>query len=149
MKKKIQIFSFFLLVACLLLCMFGIAQEEIFLWENGIPGAIKKIDYEEVEHLNDDGSLRGYSKVSEPTLTIFIPKYVPNGAAVVICPGGGYSHLAIDKEGYKVAEWLNSLGVTAFVLKYRLPSDEIMEDKRIGPLQDAQDAIRFVRANAI
>jgi len=70
------------------------------------------------------------------------------GAAVIICPGGGYSGLAIKHEGEQVAKWLNSLGVTAFVLKYRLPDDSIMENKTIGPMQDGQRAIRLVRSHA-
>lgn len=57
-------------------------------------------------------------------------------------------HLSMEKEGFKVARWLNALGITVVVLKYRLPSDEIMEDKTIGPLQDAQEAVRVVRRNA-
>jgi acetyl esterase/lipase len=93
--------------------------------------------------------LSSTSKVTVPTLTLFLPNSKKsNGTAVVICPGGGYSHLAIDKEGFKVASWLNTLGITAFVLKYRLPSDWIMENKTIGPLQDAQEAIRMVRRHA-
>jgi acetyl esterase/lipase len=72
----------------------------------------------------------------------------PNQTAIIIFPGGGYSHLSMDKEGTKVAEWLNTLGIAAFVLKYRLPSDLIMKNKTIGPLQDAQEAIRYVRENA-
>ena len=68
--------------------------------------------------------------------------------SIVICPGGGYNHLAYDKEGFKTAQWLNDLGVTAFVLKYRLPNDQIMEDKSLAPLQDAQQAMRIVRSNA-
>lgn len=68
----------------------------------------------------------------------------------MICPGGGYTHLSFKKEGSEVAKWLNSFGVTAFVLKYRLPHDSIMEDKRIiGSLQDAQEAIRTVRRHAV
>ena len=65
-----------------------------------------------------------------------------NGAAVIVCPGGGYGILAIDKEGYEVAEWLSELGYTAFVLQYRVP------DNREGALQDAQRAIRLVRASS-
>jgi len=68
--------------------------------------------------------------------------------AIIVCPGGGYSILAIDKEGTKVAEEFNKWGVTAFVLKYRLPDDSFNVDKSLAPLQDAQQAIRFVRANA-
>jgi acetyl esterase/lipase len=82
-------------------------------------------------------------------LSIFIPKETkPNQTAVVICPGGGYTHLAFDKEGTKVAEWFNSLGIAAFVLKYRMPTDLTMKNKNVGPLQDAQEAIRYVRQNA-
>jgi acetyl esterase/lipase len=71
-----------------------------------------------------------------------------NGTAVIICPGGGYVHLAIDHEGYEVARKLNEMGIVAIVLKYRLPSDSTMIDKTIGPLQDAQEAIKLVRENA-
>ena len=87
--------------------------------------------------------------VTEPTLTPFFPeKGKANGAAVIICPGGGYMHLAIDHEGYAVAKKFNEIGVTAFVLTYRLPSDAIMPDKSIGPLQDAQRSIQLVRQRA-
>jgi acetyl esterase/lipase len=96
-----------------------------------------------------DSQLTSTSKVTVPTLSLFLPdKDKSNGTAIVICPGGGYLHLAIDKEGFKIAKWLNTLGITAFVLKYRLPSDEIMENKTIGPLQDAQEALRIVRRDA-
>jgi acetyl esterase/lipase len=89
------------------------------------------------------------SKVSIPTITPFYPeKGKTNGTAVIICPGGGYGILASGHEGIAVAKEFNKIGVTAFVLKYRLPSDEIMVDKAIGPLQDAQTAIMIVRKNA-
>ena len=87
------------------------------------------------------------AKVSNPTLTVFKPEK-PNGKAVIICPGGGYAILAFDKEGTRVAEEFNKWGVTAFVLKYRLPDDSINIDRGLAPLQDAQQAIRFVRNNA-
>ena len=90
-----------------------------------------------------------YSKVSHPTLTVCLPPAGKRtGTAVIVCPGGSYVHLAMTHEGTDVAAWLNSLGVTAFVLKYRLPSDETMVDKTIGPLQDAQRAIQVVRQRA-
>ena len=88
-----------------------------------------------------------YAKVSNPTLTVFKPEK-PNGKAVIICPGGGYAILAFDKEGTRVAEEFNKWGVTAYVLKYRLPDDSINIDRSLAPLQDAQQAIRFVRNNA-
>lgn len=135
------------LILSLFLGVTGIVQaqnETIPLWSNEIPGSKNTVDYKEVVN----GVTDQVSKVTIPTLTVFIPEK-PNGTAVVICPGGGYSYLAINKEGYKVAKWLNTLGITAFVLKYRLPSDEIMKDKTIGPLQDAQESIRYIRRNAV
>ncbi len=88
------------------------------------------------------------AKVSVPTLTMYKPEN-PNGMSVIICPGGGYSILAFDKEGTRVAEEMNKWGVTAFVLKYRLPDDSTNIDKSLAPLQDAQQAIRLVRNNAV
>ena len=87
------------------------------------------------------------SKVLTPTLTIYRPDK-PNGQAVVICPGGGYTILAFDKEGTRVAEELNKWGVTAIVLKSRLPDDSLQPDRSLAPLQDAQEAIRYVRRHA-
>jgi len=118
-------------------------NNEINLWNSEIPGAIEAKDYEEVYNINLDR----VNKVKTPSLKAFIPEN-PNGTAMIICPGGGYALLAIKRSGYDVAKWLNKLGITAFVLKYRLPSDEIMEDKSIGPLQDAQESIRYIRRNA-
>ncbi|SCY93091.1 Acetyl esterase/lipase [Flavobacterium anhuiense] len=121
-------------------------NQTIPLW-NKIPDEIKATDYKEKEILKD-GKLQSTSQVSVPTLSIFIPKEVkPNQTAVVICPGGGYTHLAFEKEGTKVAEWFNSIGIAAFVLKYRMPTDLTMKNKSVGPLQDAQEAIRYVRQN--
>ncbi|WPO78498.1 alpha/beta hydrolase [Flavobacterium sp. KACC 22761] len=124
------------------------SQNQIIPLWNKIPDEIVSADYKEKEIIKD-GVIQSTSFVSVPTLSIFIPKNVkPNQTAIIIFPGGGYSHLAIDKEGTKVANWLNSLGITAFVLKYRLPSDLIMKNKTVGPLQDAQEAVRYVRENA-
>lgn len=125
------------------------AQDKIIpLWITPIPNAINNAEYTEKEVLKD-GIVTSVSHVSIPTLSIFTPHETKsNGTAILIFPGGGYSHLSIDKEGTKVAKWLNTLGITAFVIKYRLPSDLIMKDKTIGPLQDAQEAMRFIRKNA-
>jgi acetyl esterase/lipase len=125
------------------------AQEETFkLWPDKVPGAIDNPGYHEDTIFINGGAPR-IRKVTDPTLAFYpVPKDKANGTAVIICPGGGYSRLAIDHEGYLVAAWFNQIGVSAFVLKYRLPSDLIMKDKSIGPLQDAQEAIRFVRRNS-
>jgi acetyl esterase/lipase len=123
-------------------------NEEIRLWKT-IPGSIESSDYKEGSTLDNEGIIKGIDKVSQPTLTLFLADVEKsNGTSVIICPGGGYSHLAINKEGYKVAKWLNSIGVSAIVLKYRLPSDIIMKDKTVGPLQDAQESVRVIRRNA-
>lgn len=87
--------------------------------------------------------------VTQPVLIPYLPeKGKANGTAIIIFPGGGYAGLAIDHEGYAIARRFNEAGITAFVVKYRLPGDEIMPDKTIGPLQDAQRAIQMVREDA-
>ncbi|WP_252777133.1 alpha/beta hydrolase [Flavobacterium sp. NRK F10] len=135
------------LLFCLVLTNGLTAQvTEVALWEGKIPNAISNSKYTEIQTIKDSVLVK-VSQVVKPTLTIFKPKS-PNGTAVIICPGGGYAHLSIDKEGYKVAKWLNTLSITAIVLKYRLPSDAIMKDKTIGPLQDAQEAMRYARRHA-
>jgi acetyl esterase/lipase len=122
-------------------------QKVINIWTGDIPGAIKCPEYKVV--IDSDQYWTRVRNISIPTLD-----YYPalsdksNGTAVIICPGGAYKALAYRHEGYQVAAWLNSLGITAFVLKYRLPNDSIMIDKTVGPLQDAQEAIRLVRRHA-
>ncbi|MBA0883609.1 prolyl oligopeptidase family serine peptidase [Flavobacterium undicola] len=119
------------------------------LWDK-IPGVIKNEAYKEEPRLDAQGNRTGVRKVTEPTLIPFLVENKSSkNAAVIICPGGGYALLSIDKEGINVAKWFNSIGVSAFVLKYRLPSDDIMIDKTVGPLQDAQEAIRTLRRNAV
>lgn len=123
-------------------------NKEILLWDK-IPGAIEAADYKQEPRLDDKGNITGIRKVTEPTLKVFLADNKNSkNAAVIICPGGAYSLLSHDKEGDKVAEWFKSIGISAFVLKYRLPSDVIMKDKTIGPLQDAQEAIRTLRRRA-
>lgn len=123
------------------------AQEQaIPLYPNGVPNS-KPTPATYIEKNDRSGNDQWVTGVSIPTLTPFIPAN-PNGAAIVIYPGGAYAGLSLDKEGYRVAKAFNQFGVTAFVVKYRLPSDEIMVDKTIGPLQDAQQAVYMVRKNA-
>jgi len=86
--------------------------------------------------------------VTEPTITVYpAPAAKANGTAVVICPGGAYNILAWNKEGTEVAEWLNTLGVTGIVLKYRVPRRD-PKNPHAAPLQDAQRAMRLVRQHA-
>ncbi len=139
---------FFITQAFFTSCLIYGQSEVISLWKDSIPGAIEQPYYIE-KALFENNTLVRVHHVTEPTLSVFIPKEKkPNGMAIVICPGGGYAHLSIKKEGTDIATWLNTFGVTAFVLKYRLPSDSIMQQKSIAPLQDAQEAIRYIRRNA-
>lgn len=125
------------------------AQEVLPLWDT-IPNAINDPTFIEQTTLDENSEPLRVSQISIPTLTAFlVPKEKASGAAVLICPGGGYRILAITKEGYNIAQWLNSLGISAFVLKNRLPDDRIMENKTIGPLQDAQEGLRTIRRNAV
>lgn len=123
------------------------AQQELPLYPGKIPNS-KVVKNEESSTANKEVDSLTF-KVSVPTLTVFLPaEGTANGTAVIICPGGGYHVLLTKREGTDVARKLAKLGVTAFVLKYRLPSDMTMEDKTIGPLQDAQQAIMAVRSNS-
>lgn len=123
--------------------LFTAAQKEINLYQSNIPNAIpcgKK------ELSSAPGRI---NNVTVPTLTIFLPQNADSlRTAVIICPGGGYSRLAIDHEGYEVAKRFNELGIAALVLKYRIPNDTCMTNKEIVPLQDAQRAIQLVREKA-
>jgi enterochelin esterase family protein len=102
-------------------------QRVEFLWPNGAPGAVGDTDQD------------------KPSLTVYLPPAEKvNGAAAVVCPGGGYQHLALGHEGRDIADWLNKLGVTAFVLQYRIAP----RYHHPAPLQDAQRALRMVRARA-
>ena len=110
----------------------GIATEPIVerLWPDSAPGA------------------KGSTDGDTPTVTVYLAdKDKANRAAVVICPGGGYGHLAMDHEGHQIAQWLNSLGVSGFILKYRHSRSGAGYGHPV-PLQDAQRAIRTVRSRA-
>lgn len=120
------------------------AQTVINLYDK-IPNSIKS---DMVEKLDSVKKVR-ISGVTVPTITVYLPDpKIANGTAVLICPGGGYSYLVINMEGRDVAQELNQKGIAAFVLKYRLPSEQIMEKTEIGPLQDAQQGIKLIRENA-
>lgn len=140
MHKRIVIFFFFIVA----ISASAQSVAEFPLYTGAISGAKQSSVKEQVVFAN--GGVR-ISNVIAPTLTKFTPAK-PNGTSVIICPGGGYVRLAIDHEGVEVAKTFNEYGITAFVLKYRLPNDSIMMDKSIGPLQDAQQAIRIVREKA-
>lgn len=123
------------------------AQQVIPLYEGHIPDAKKATDQEQWLPNNEVDTI--VNDVSVPTLTVFLPPPAnATGTAVIICPGGGYHTLLINREGKDVAREFNQKGVAAFVLKYRLPSDRTMIDKSVGPIEDAQRAIELVRQRA-
>jgi acetyl esterase/lipase len=124
----------------------AVAQIIIPLYNGQIPNSKNVPDTEKWEYKED--SILIISNITRPTLTVFLPKKEKaTGAAVVICPGGGYWVTASKHEGTDVAKRFNEMGVAAFVLKYRIPNENSMINKEIGPLQDAQRAIQLVREN--
>ncbi|MDB5032565.1 alpha/beta hydrolase [Mucilaginibacter sp.] len=140
--KKLFITAFIFITAISL----AHAQETaIPLYPNGVPNS-KPTPADYAETIVRKGWV---TNVSIPTLTPYFPeKGKASGTAIIICPGGGYYQLSMDNEGTNIAVAFAKIGITAFVLKYRLPSDLIMVDKTIGPLQDAQQALIMVRTRA-
>jgi len=126
----------------------NVFENEIFLWEKSAPGSEKLALNKKIEERtnNPDQRDRAVTSILKPSIIPMFPEN-PNGTAVVICPGGGYQKVVIDKEGFEAGRWLNSLGITAFILIYRLPG-EGHENRHLVPLQDAQRAVRIVKSNA-
>lgn len=144
---KNRLYFLILFIAMLHQTIFA-QNETVKLWPEGIPGSTLNPSYVESSEKGTDNITRVF-QVSDPELIVYpAPKDKATGTSVIICPGGGYHILAIDHEGHYIAKWLNELGITAFILKYRLPSDIIMMEKETGPLQDAIKAMRIVRGNA-
>src|SRR5262245_15859947 len=125
MRAIACVLSVFLTATAIGLASAGEPKTEL-LWPGGAPGAL------------------GSEAKDKPTLIIYLPEKT-NGCGIVVCPGGGYGHLAMDHEGHQIARWLNDHGIAAFICDYR------HRNKGYGhpaPLQDAQRAIRMVRARA-
>jgi acetyl esterase/lipase len=138
-------YLFAAMIAAMPAFLFGQPPVEMPLYAGAIPNSKPAENLEKTE-VNQWG-VSFTTATSVPTLTRYAPKN-PNGTAIIICPGGGYYGTAGDHEGKQVAEALGAAGVTAFVLKYRVPDDRYCVDKCFAPLQDAQQAIRTVRKNA-
>jgi acetyl esterase/lipase len=120
------------------------AQEFIPLWPAG------KMPNSKGMKIEDSIANDRIYKVGLPGMWKYLPSVQENkGAAVVICPGGGYERLAYNAAGLQIAKWFNTFGVNAFVLKYRLPNSPDLKERQIAPLQDAQRAMRLIRANAV
>ena len=128
-------------------------SEVITLWPGTPPGPAREVGEEKDTSRPDAHKVAGRSvirlgNVSSPEARVFLPpEDKRTGAAVVVCPGGGYRILAWDLEGLEVADWLNSIGVTAVVLKYRVPTGDV-DPKWLQPVQDAQRTLSIVRSRA-
>lgn len=124
------------------------SPEVIKIWPEGPPHGLASHGKEEHAFVNANG-ITVIRDVVDPEIWLY--RQDPDnqsGAAVLIFPGGGYGVLAIDHEGYQVADWLSKKGVTPILVKYRHPLPETMEETHLGPLIDAQEAVRIVRRNA-
>lgn len=133
MKRRGLILWWALMSGALISAQMGLGQtgpaehKAVLLWPGGAPGAV------------------GMEDADRPSLTLYsLPGGQPARSAVVVCPGGGYHALAMDHEGRQVAEWLNSLGIAAYILKYRLAP----RYHHPAMMEDAQRALRYVRAHA-
>ena len=150
MLRFLVVFVF--LVALTPFTMAADKQVVLDVWPGAVPGEKGNIPAEEdVAGKPGQRTVRRIGNVSKPTLSVFKPaKDRDTGAAVVIAPGGGYNILAWDLEGEEVAAWLNSIGVTGIVMKYRVPrrSDQPKDAAPIGALQDAQRSLSLVRSKA-
>lgn len=139
--KKLLVFLFLISILTPLM-----AQNQIIpLWQSDPP------NYQETGEVTiwDTADIVRVRNVQKPDIAVYLPsKKNSSGEAVVICPGGGYSILAYDWEGSDIARWLNSRGIAAFVLKYRLPGSNSNIVPHKSPLLDAQRAMRMVRSNA-
>jgi acetyl esterase/lipase len=118
------------------------------LWSGKAPGETKDIGPEKyIEAKKGQPEVKRLTNVTEPTITIYAPpKDKANGTAVIVAPGGGYNILAIEHEGTDVCEWLTKLGVTAVLLKYRVPRREMQSPDNLAMIQDAQRAVSLVRS---
>jgi len=146
MKRFVSIFF------CITVLFFsGKAQERIIkLFPEGVPGETTVLEEKADKSGNQvaNETVLRVTDVCEPTITIYnASEELASGSAMIVCPGGGYHLLAYDLEGDEVCLWLNELGITAFLLKYRVPRREGKE-KHEAPLQDLQRAISYIRVNA-
>ncbi|MDW5288768.1 alpha/beta hydrolase [Formosa sp. PL04] len=139
MRLLFQIFIYILFTSAL----HAQIRDTIYLWPDQVPNE-KKEKHVPVQTANTGGDVSRITDITNPAIVVFEPAANSNnsGVGVIVCPGGGYRILAIDKEGYEIAKWLNELGYTAFVLQYRVPNNQL------GALNDIQRAIRVVRSRA-
>ncbi len=142
---KLHVSLIFLLIYCLGITQIN-AQEEITLWPNGQKPYYKENKLEEYE--KEAWDTRCVFNITEPTLTVYKPEGINTGKAVIIIPGGGYELVAMYHEGYDLAQELSKQGITAAVLKYRLPNPASSNEPHMVPLSDGRKALRTMHENA-
>jgi len=136
----------FMKIALLIVLLFSLQTvfsqtDSVYIWPKEVPGEIKPKAPPVIKGWEDGGTR--HIEITNPLLAIFKPEpKKKNNKAIIVCPGGGYTHLAVEKEGNAIARFLSGVGYTVFVLHYRVP------DKRDGAWQDIQRSIRLVRYNA-
>ncbi|WP_312392728.1 alpha/beta hydrolase [Chryseobacterium sp.] len=134
----------FILIFSILLTIQLSAQQKIIVWSKGEMPNSKGLKLNIIEE--KEGRI---TQIQEAELFAFLPaKEERKSMAIIIIPGGGYHHLTYDLGGYSYAKWLNTLGISAFVLNYRLPTSPDLKQREIAPLQDIQAAIKLIRKNA-
>jgi acetyl esterase/lipase len=160
MQRIIAAAVFLLPFLCVAQAGIGDKKPQVIeLWPGKVPDETAKIGPEKVvmspkldkKQVEVTDSTRMITNVTKPTITIYRPaKDKDTGAAMLICPGGGYWNLYWELEGEEVATWLNSIGVTGIILKYRVPRrpDDVKGEPARRPLQDAQRAVSLVRSKA-
>jgi acetyl esterase/lipase len=138
-------------ICCLLLSSAALAAEpiEIKLWPDGPPSAMPAKSEATIKDIQSRGGATPtrLTDITDPTITVYRPAQ-PNGTAVIVAPGGGFMFLSWASEGTQVCEWLNSLGVTAVLLKYRTPTKDDGDHPYQLPVQDGQRALGLVRHHA-
>lgn len=135
----------FLIVFLFLSTSLFAQNTKLELWPDGVPDSQPSLE-KEIDNQTDALSI---SKVQKPSIEVYLPvKKISTGQAVLICPGGGYTHLAYDWEGTQIAKWFNTKGIAGIVLKYRLPNSASVKTSYEAPLQDAKRAIRLIRSHA-
>ena len=146
-NKLMKSIPLFIALAATSLALQAAEPITLKLWPKGAPEPEGFTSEPEKEMPpKDEKDVKRVTNVTEPTITVYKPEK-PNGTAVIVCPGGGYRILAIEHEGTQVCEYLNTLGVTAVLLKYRVPA-RTKETPSKEPLQDAQRAMGLVRKHA-
>ncbi|MBD3903502.1 alpha/beta hydrolase [Chryseobacterium sp. Ch-15] len=134
----------FIIIAIIFLGIQISAQQKITVWPKGEMPNSKGLKLNIIEE--KEGRI---TQIQEAELFAFLPaKEERKPMAIIVIPGGGYRHLTYDLGGYSYAKWLNTLGISAFVLNYRLPTSPDLKQREIGPLQDIQAAIKLIRKNA-